>query len=279
MAHYIVGDLQGCHGALVELLRRIDFSPSRDLLWCAGDLVNRGPDSLATLRLLTSLGSSADSVLGNHDFHLMATYVGLGKAKPQDRIDTLLSAKDGAELIFWLRHRPMLLQNSHHKVVLTHAGIPPCWNIPTAALLATEVEQCLQSERWQNLLAKLYGNKPNPWSRQLKGMSRLRCIINYLTRMRLCQADGTLEFEHKGGILGQLPDGFKAWFDWPHPDWEGMDIVFGHWSTLEQELNRSNIIALDTGCVWGGNLSAVELGSRNRIHIPCLLGGDPLKTS
>ncbi len=275
MAHYIVGDLQGCHGALVKLLQQVDFSPSRDLLWCAGDLVNRGPDSLATLRLLAGLGSSADSVLGNHDFHLMAAYLGLGKAKPQDRIDSLLAADDAADLIDWLRHRPMLLQSTNHRIVLTHAGLPPCWDIPTAARLAIEVEQCLQSERWKELLAKLYGNRPNPWSDQLKGMSRLRCIINYLTRMRLCQADATLEFEHKEGILGPLPDGFRAWFDWPHPDWQGMDLVFGHWSTLESELNRPNLYPMDAGCVWGGSLCALELGTRSKICIPCFPGGEP----
>ncbi len=275
MAHYVIGDIQGCHQALVQLLEQIGFSPSRDKVWFAGDLVNRGPDSLASVRFIYQLGSAADSVLGNHDFHLLAACNGLAKAKPLDKIDRFLNASDGQQLLQWLRHRPMLLESPAHRTVVTHAGIPPCWDLQQTRALAREVETALQSDNYLSLLARLYGNKPDQWNPELQGNARLRCIINYLTRMRLCTRAGKLEFAHKEGLNVPLPGGFAAWFDWPHKEWEGNTLCFGHWSTVEQERIPPGLYALDTGCVWGGQLTALELGSNTLFHLPCAWGGAP----
>ena len=173
MAHYVIGDIQGCHQALVQLLEQIGFSPSRDKVWFAGDLVNRGPDSLASVRFIYQLGSAADSVLGNHDFHLLAACNGLAKAKPLDKIDRFLNASDGQQLLQWLRHRPMLLESPAHRTVVTHAGIPPCWDLQQTRALAREVETALQSDNYLSLLARLYGNKPDQWNPELQGNASL----------------------------------------------------------------------------------------------------------
>lgn len=275
MARYLVGDVQGCHAALQALLVRLDFSPSRDTLLCAGDLVSRGEDSLATLRLLCDFGSSADSVLGNHDLHLLMLLNGQRRASSKDRLETLLTAPDRHELASWLRQRPMLLDLPDADAVVVHAGIPPCWSLADARRLAGEVESGLRGEDYVHLLAAMMGDTPDLWQETLQGHLRLRVITNYLTRMRLCTADGHLEFRHKLGETDDLPTGFAPWFRWPHADWQERRVFFGHWSTLTAGTGYSDVIALDTGCVWGGALSAYDLERDELIAQPCQLGGWP----
>ncbi|NNM52399.1 MAG: symmetrical bis(5'-nucleosyl)-tetraphosphatase [Pseudomonadales bacterium] len=274
MAHYVIGDVQGCYASLRALLDLVDFSISRDKVWFAGDLVNRGPDSLATLRHIFRMGSSADSVLGNHDLHLLAAFHGHARANPKDRLDRMLNAADRQELIDWLSSRPMLLESPSHQVVLTHAGIPPCWSLSDARRYAAEVESVLRGDLRDKLLRKLYGNQPDCWHEDLQGMPRIRAIINYLTRMRICTAMGKLEFHHKTGLT-DMPEGYAPWFSWPHQDWENQHLIFGHWSTLEPGHTPLQVHALDTGCVWGGSLTALELNAMQLYSLPCQLGGEP----
>ncbi len=276
MARYLVGDVQGCHAALQALLVRLDFSPSRDTLLCAGDLVSRGEDSLATLRLLRDFGSSADSVLGNHDLHLLMILDGQRRAASKDRLDTLLAAPDRDELASWLRQRPMLLDLPDDRAVLVHAGIPPCWSLADARRLARELESALRDDDHRQLLAAMMGDTPELWQETLQGYERLRVITNYLVRMRLCTAAGRLEFRHKLGETDDMPAGFAPWFRWPHADWEERRIFFGHWSTLVDGTGYSDVVALDTGCVWGGALSAYDLERDEIIAQACQPGGWPV---
>jgi len=227
-----------------------------------GDLVNRGPDSLGALRKLKSLQEAghAECILGNHDLHLLAIDAGLRKTKGLDTVDSILQAPDRAELIEWIRHRPMALSNGH--VLTVHAGVLPQWDLQQTIECAQEVEKVLRSKSYKDFLANMYGNAPNKWSNTLKGYERLRLITNTLTRMRFCTPRGQMEFESKEG-LEQGPKGYIPWFQVPKRKTADTLVYFGHWSTLGL-LRRDNVIGLDTGCVWGGKLTAMEISDSNK---------------
>lgn len=259
MADYAIGDVQGCADALEELLEVINFDPQHDCLWFAGDLVARGPDSLGVLRRVKALNSSAHVVLGNHDLHLIACFYGYSPPKKKDRTANILTAPDGKELIEWLRQQPLFLDIPHQQAVMSHAGIPPCWSLNQARTLAQEVSLVLQNDQLlHQFLGGMYGNSPALWHEQLRGTKRWRVITNYLTRMRLCNFAGELEFSHKEG-LDDLPDGYYPWFNLPNPSIKNTRILFGHWAALEGNGPQAPVIALDGGCVWGGQLLAYRL--------------------
>jgi bis(5'-nucleosyl)-tetraphosphatase (symmetrical) len=265
MATYAIGDVQGCFDALERLFDKFQFNRGRDRLWFVGDLVNRGPDSLATLRLVKGLGGSAVTVLGNHDFHLLAVAAGHAKKHRSDTLDQVLAAPDSEELLGWLRQRPMLHVEGSWAMV--HAGLLPQWSIAGARTLAQEVEDELRGANWRKFLAELYGDKPDSWSESLRGADRLRVIVNAMARMRFCTADGTIELRTKGETA-KAPPGFFPWFDAPGRASRDHTLICGHWSTLGLKL-RSDLLALDSGCVWGGSLSAVRLEDRKLFQVPC----------
>jgi bis(5'-nucleosyl)-tetraphosphatase (symmetrical) len=256
---YAVGDVQGCGPSLKALLKKL---PTKSNLIFLGDLVNRGPDSLGALRKLKSLQESgrAECILGNHDLHLLAIDAGLRKAKGLDTIDAILKAPDRKELIDWIRNRPMALSNG--KVLTVHAGVLPQWDLQQTLECAQEVEKALRSKSYKEFLANMYGNTPNKWSNSLKGYERLRLITNTLTRMRFCTPNGQMEFESKEG-LENGPKGYIPWFKVSKRKTADTLIYFGHWSTLGL-LRRNNVIGLDTGCVWGGKLTALEIANTNK---------------
>ncbi|WP_162057728.1 symmetrical bis(5'-nucleosyl)-tetraphosphatase [Undibacterium sp. KW1] len=263
---YFIGDIQGCADQLQSLLKKIEQTEPDAQYLFAGDLVNRGPKSLASLRLIRDLqiAGRAESVLGNHDLHLLAVANGIRKASRSDTLDDILQAPDREELLDWLRHRPMAI--SQHQHLLIHAGIFPQWSAKQTMKLAHEVETQLRGKHWLDLLRNMYGNTPAQWQDDLQGYDRLRCIINALTRMRFCSADGVMDFDSKDG-LESAPQGFAPWFDLSRAS-EKNTLVFGHWSTLGLIL-RDNLISLDTGCVWGGKLTAVALEDRQVVQIDC----------
>ena len=256
---YAVGDIQGCGPSLKALVKKI---PKKSNLIFLGDLVNRGPDSLGALRQLKSLQESgrAECILGNHDLHLLAIDAGLRNTKGLDTVDAILKAPDRKELIDWIRNRPMALSNG--KVLTVHAGVLPQWDLQQTIECAQEVEKALRSKSYKDFLANMYGNTPNKWSNSLKGYERLRLITNALTRMRFCTPSGQMEFESKEG-LENGPQGYIPWFNVPKRKTANTLIYFGHWSTLGL-LRRSNVIGLDTGCVWGGKLTALEIANSNK---------------
>lgn len=258
MALYLIGDVQGCDSALQRLLNTIHFSPSQDTLYLLGDLVNRGPASAAVLRRLMGYGASAQSVLGNHDLHLLAIAHGSRKAHRKDTLDNILEAPDRAAMLHWLRHQNMaiLLKRADRPLLLVHAGLLPTWTVEQTLALAHEVESMLRGEHLDAFFANMYGNTPSQWSNALVGMDRLRTIVNGLTRLRFCSARGEMEFDSKEGAQA-APSGFVPWFDAPNRQTASAIVAFGHWSTLGR-VNRPDIISLDTGCVWGGCLSAVR---------------------
>lgn len=262
---YVIGDIQGCCDQLEQLLEKIDAIAPQARILFAGDLVNRGPKSLATLRLVKNLGARADTVLGNHDLHLLAVAYGIRAAHRSDTIDAILQAPDRDELLDWLRQRPLAIFEQAH--LLVHAGLFPQWTIQQTMALAQEVQAILRGPDWLDFLRQMYGNTPARWSDALRGAERWRCIINGLTRMRFCSADGLMDFNNKDG-MGDPPDGFLPWFDVPDRKSTGCTVVFGHWSTLGLVL-RPDLISLDTGCVWGGKLSAVSLQDNSVIQVAC----------
>lgn len=272
MALYAIGDVQGCYGALRRLLDRVHFDPASDRVWFAGDLVNRGPDSLGTLRFIRSLGDAADSVLGNHDLHLIAAWYGHSEIHPKEGLGSIINAPDGEELINWLCQRPMLLESTVHRIALTHAGIPPCWSLADTRRLARELEQVLRSPQLPDFLGRMYGNKPTVWQEDLKGSKRLRLITNYFTRMRVCKPDGELEFHHKEG-LDDIPEGYAPWYTYDNAGLEDYTVLFGHWAGLEGKTGRPGFEALDTGCVWGNALTALRVDDRQRFSYACQSGG------
>ena len=271
MALYMIGDVQGCDSALGRLLDEIDFSPSRDRLVLLGDLVNRGPESLAVLRRVQALDGAAAALLGNHDLHLLAVSEGVRKPHRQDTVADILAAPDREALLTWLRHRPLALHE--HGVLMVHAGVLPQWTARQALALAGEVQDVLRGPDWSAFLHQMYGNQPDKWDDALTGTERLRVIVNALTRLRLCTADGRMDFDTKDsqGADG-APPGFMPWFDVPGRATAGDVVAFGHWSTLGW-LDRPDLLSLDTGCVWGGCLSAVRLGAtpseRELIQVHC----------
>ncbi|MFM7698349.1 MAG: symmetrical bis(5'-nucleosyl)-tetraphosphatase [Limnohabitans sp.] len=269
MAMYLIGDVQGCGQALQRLLDLIQFSPSRDTLYFLGDLVNRGPDNLAVLRRLHHYGHSAKCLLGNHDLYLLALHLGHGKLKPTDTLEDILQAPDRLPLIDWLRTQSLALYEG--SVLMVHAGVLPQWSTTQTLALASEVETVLQSEDWTDFMAHMYGNQPDRWHDDLRGHDRLRVIVNALTRLRFCTPLGAMEFAHHRDA-SQAPPGYMPWFDVKGRQTQHTTIAFGHWSSL-LPLHRNDVIELDSGCVWGGCLSALELnavtGEKKRWQVKC----------
>ncbi|WP_129140597.1 symmetrical bis(5'-nucleosyl)-tetraphosphatase [Modicisalibacter coralii] len=270
MPTYAIGDLQGCYAEFLALLERLSFDPRRDRLWIAGDLVNRGPASLACLREVEQLGDSARVVLGNHDLHLLAVARGGMTEKRKDTLSGILAADDRERLLDWLQSRPLWVDDgsdSPRRTLMTHAGLLPRWRLDQARDLAGEVEARLGGERAGEFLERLYGNEPACWRDDLAGIDRLRAIVNVFTRMRFIAADGTLDFAAKEG-LDSAPAGFAPWFTYARDD--DPRILFGHWAALEGRTPGAAVRAeaLDTGCVWGGSLTALDLDSGARISEP-----------
>lgn len=265
MTTYAIGDLHGCHAEFVALLERLSFEPGRDTLWLVGDLINRGPGSLECLREVRALGSSARSVLGNHDFHLLVVARGGGKLKKNDTLNAILGAPDREALLDWLQSQPLSV--SENNTMMSHAGLLPQWRVAQAESLGREVQTALASETSGEFLTQLFGNQPDTWRDDLDGIGRLRVIVNVFTRMRFIDAQGRLDFAAKEG-LDSAPEGFLPWFQYPRSD--DARLLFGHWAALEGKTPQAlvPVEALDTGCVWGGRLTALNLGSGERTSAP-----------
>jgi bis(5'-nucleosyl)-tetraphosphatase (symmetrical) len=261
MATYAVGDVQGCHDELQELLARAGFDAARDRLWFVGDLVNRGPASLEVLRYVRNLGERALVVLGNHDLHLLCVAHGHARKRKDDTLDALLAAPDAPQLLDWLRARPLM--HAEDGYALVHAGLLPPWSIGRALALAHEVEGALRAPRYREFLAHLYGSTPAAWRDDLAGWDRLRVIVNAMTRLRFCNAEGEMELRAKGA---EAPPGYQPWFELrsaPEPL-----LICGHWSALGLRITP-RLAALDSGCVWGGSLTALRLEDRALYQVPC----------
>ena len=259
MAMYLIGDVQGCDSALERLVQAIAFSPSRDTLYLLGDLVNRGPDSAGVLRRLMRYGSSARCLLGNHDLHLLAVAHGARRPSRKDTLDDLLAAPDRPMLLDWLRQQSLALHErvGDSALLMVHAGVLPTWTADKTLALAAEVESILRSDGAGDFFHAMYGNAPDRWSEDLAGIARLRVIVNALTRLRFCTPEGAMEFDHSGSA-DQAPAGYVPWFEAPHRQTAEVTVAFGHWSTLGW-LNRPDVLSLDSGCVWGGCLSALRI--------------------
>jgi bis(5'-nucleosyl)-tetraphosphatase (symmetrical) len=253
MSTYVIGDVQGCYSALRRLLEKIHFDDKKDVLWFVGDLINRGEDSLSTLRFIKSLGDRQKSVLGNHDLHLLATANGVRKPSKRDTFDAILKANDREELLDWVRHLPLL--HIEGKNILVHAGIYPWWSLEIAKACAKEVEKTLRSEKYHDLLKDMYGNEPSQWDDHLQGIDRLRFIVNVFTRMRFCDTFGRMDLTYSGAP-GSQPEELIPWFNLPMELDSSYTIYYGHWAALDGSTGISNRIALDTGCVWGNKLTA-----------------------
>lgn len=256
MAVYWLGDIQGCDAPLGRLLDEVAFSPSRDQLIVLGDLVNRGPASAAVLRRLMALEGSAQCLLGNHDLHALAVALGKSHTKRLDTLDNILKATDRSAMVDWLRHQHLALWS--HGVLSVHAGVLPDWTLEKTLSLAREVESVLRGPDLPEFLAHMYGNQPSAWDDGLVGFERWRVVVNALTRLRFCTIGGVMEFATKDSA-DQAPEGYMPWFDVPGRRTADITIAFGHWSTLARQ-DRSDVWALDTGCVWGGCLSAMRRG-------------------
>ncbi|MBQ5940318.1 MULTISPECIES: symmetrical bis(5'-nucleosyl)-tetraphosphatase [unclassified Massilia] len=271
MKTYAIGDLQGCAHEAQLLLEHIkeDAQGEARILF-VGDLINRGPDSLTALRRMKALSESSggrvEALLGNHDLHLIAVAVGAQRVSRSDTLDAILAAPDRDELIDWLRRRPLAMFVDAH--LLVHAGVAPQWDAAQTMALAGEVEAVLRGDGWIDFLREMYGNEPNRWDDSLTGMARLRCIVNALTRMRLCEPDGSMDFKHKESENGPEGSGLIPWFDLPERKTANVTVVFGHWSALGLVL-RPNLVGLDSGCVWGGKLTAVCLDNRALLQVDC----------
>lgn len=264
MTTYAIGDIQGCYQEFTKLLEQIDFDPAHDRLWLVGDLVNRGPDSLQVLRLVESLGDSAITVLGNHDLHLLAVAEEVAELHRSDTLNEVLNAPDRNELLTWLRQQRLFYADGDY--VLVHAGLLPQWSIKQAAALAHEVEAALRGDDYTTFLAHMYGNNPHEWDDSLGGYKRLRVITNAFTRMRICTPQGAMEFKFKGEVEN-IPAGYLSWFDVPKRKSQASTIIFGHWSALGLKV-QPNLIALDSGCLWGGPLTAIRLEDRKIFQVP-----------
>lgn len=260
MSVYLVGDIQGCDSALQRLLDKIAFSPSRDTLYLLGDLVNRGPDSAGVLRRLMAFGGAAQSLLGNHDLHLLALAYGVRRPHRNDTLDRILNAPDRAAMLEWLRAQSMAILTTiqQRPLLMVHAGVLPGWTAAETLALAQEVQTVLRGVELADFLRSMYGDQPRRWDDSLRGADRLRVIVNALTRLRFCSAEGAMEFGTKDGA-DAAPPGYLPWFEVPQRRTASVTVAFGHWSTLGW-LDRPDVIAMDTGCVWGGCLSALRLG-------------------
>lgn len=266
MATYAIGDIQGCFDSLSRLLERIDFYCLADKLWFVGDLVNRGPKSLETLRFVKSLDNAAITVLGNHDLYLLMVAEGGAKFRGKDdTLQEILDAPDCDELLDWLRHQPLCYTEGEYCMV--HAGLLPQWTAARARELASEVEASLQGPNFREFILNLWGSEPAGWSDNLAGWPRLRVIVNAMTRMRFCTLDGIMEFKVKGK-LSNAPAGHLPWFDLPDRQSRDSVLVTGHWSALGLKV-EPNLLALDSGCLWGGRLTAVRLEDRAVFQVPC----------
>jgi bis(5'-nucleosyl)-tetraphosphatase (symmetrical) len=275
MATYAIGDVQGCYQALRRLLALIHFDRARDTLWFVGDLVNRGPDSLAVLRFVRGLGDAAVSVLGNHDLHLLCVAAGVQPHRPpkvadlssrrHDTLEAILQASDRDELLVWLRHRPLM--HVEHGYALVHAGLLPNWTIDKAVSLAKESQISLSGPHYLEFLSAMYGNEPDRWDDALTGWERLRVVVNAMTRMRICTPDGRMQFAHKG-TLAEVPAGFMPWYAAPSARSGEHTVLFGHWSA-HGFARLPGAVALDSGCVWGGALSALRLEDRLVFQVGC----------
>lgn len=263
MSIYAIGDIQGCANQLDALINKIQKISPDAKYWFAGDLVNRGPGSLKALRKVKSLGDKAISVLGNHDLHLLAVASGIRPMKAGDTLQDILDAPDCGELIDWVRHRP--LAYGFENYLMVHAGVLPQWSAQKTLLLAKEVESVLQSDNWQEFLKEMYGNQPNYWDDSLTGMNRLRAIVNALTRLRFCDNEGIMDLANK---TEKASIGYQRWFDVSNRVCQDKIIVFGHWSALGLVL-QDRLIGLDTGCIWGGQLTAIRLSDRHRVSVIC----------
>jgi len=265
MARYAIGDIQGCYQSLLNLLDEISYHPEKDRLWFAGDLVNRGPDSLKSLRLIKRLTEEenrpAKVVLGNHDLHLMALYYTNTSPRKKDTFDEILSAPDCDELMTWLRHQPLMVWSKKHDIVMSHAGIPHKWSIKKAFSLSQEVSDRLTGPDFIEFFKVMYGNQPDNWASSLEGLDRLRVITNYFTRMRFIKTSGKLDFDAKESV-GTGPDNYAPWFNLDRK--EKTRLVFGHWAALEGITGKTQFQAVDTGCVWGGTLTALNLKTLER---------------
>ncbi len=275
MATWVIGDIQGCYDELRALLDRLDFDPLEDRLWFVGDLVNRGPRSLETLRFVKGLGELATVVLGNHDLHLLALACGDGRSPVDEDLEAVLRAPDRDELVHWLRHRPLLHHDAALGFTLIHAGLPPQWDLETAIACAREVETVLRGEAHGEFFRNMYGNKPNRWDPELTGMDRWRFITNCFTRLRFVTRKGKLKLKLKGPPAGQKKK-YIPWFLHPDRRTRGERIVFGHWSTLGYSV-AENTWGIDTGCLWGGKLTAlrIDLPEPGPLQLPCTGARDP----
>jgi bis(5'-nucleosyl)-tetraphosphatase (symmetrical) len=265
MATYAIGDIQGCFKPFQQLLRQIEFNSGRDTLWLTGDLVNRGPDSLEVLRWVYRHQDSVEVVLGNHDLHLLAVAEGFGRIHEDDTLLEILDAADGKLLLDWLRCQPLMIATEGAAMV--HAGLLPEWSIDKAVRLAGEVEDELSGPRYRTFLSRLYGNKPTRWSDDLKGMERLRIVVNAMTRMRLVTREGEIDLSFKGE-REDAPEHLIPWFDVEGRRSAGTPIVCGHWSALGLYLT-DDVLAIDTGCLWGGSLTALRLEDRQVFSVQC----------
>jgi bis(5'-nucleosyl)-tetraphosphatase (symmetrical) len=262
---WAIGDLQGCLSRLLELRAKL---PPEAHLWLTGDLVNRGPESLETLRWARAHASEFTTVLGNHDLHLLAVAAGARAPHRSDTFDEILAAPDRDELLDWLRRQP--LAHFDQGWLMVHAGVLPQWSVAQTVALAREAEAVLAGPQWRSFMHQMYGNEPDRWNESLQGADRLRVIVNALTRLRFCSPDGVMEFATKEG-LDAAPPGYLPWFDIPGRRSTGTPIVFGHWSSLGM-IDRPDLLAIDTGCVWGRQLTAVNLADRDCVQVEC---GEP----
>ena len=279
MALYCIGDVQGCDAALGQLLEHIGFSPSRDTVYLLGDLVNRGPDSVAVLRRCKEAEGALHCLLGNHDLHLLATAHGVRSPSRRDTLDSVLQAPDRAALLEWLRQQPLVRTHQHagETLLMLHAGVLPGWSLADTIVLADEVHTVLRGPDLQDFLQQMYGNTPDHWSDALAGPDRLRVIVNALTRLRFCTPAGVMDFDSAESAEA-APPGLVPWFDAPERRTQGTPIAFGHWSMLGW-VDRPGVLSLDTGCVWGGCLSAVRFGAtlaeREHLHVDCIQAQKP----
>ncbi|MBR6027024.1 MAG: symmetrical bis(5'-nucleosyl)-tetraphosphatase [Neisseriaceae bacterium] len=273
MAHYVIGDVQGCFDELQLLLQKIDFNYGSDTLWLTGDIVNRGPKSLATIRFVMLHDDCIQTVLGNHDLHLLAVAFGEGRVKKGDTINDILQADDKKILLDWLRRQPLMIRKD--KNLLVHAGLLPQWSANEALSLASDVEIAISGSAYRKVFANMYGNKPARYRPELQGMDRLRLIMNVMTRMRIITDRNKLDFDFKA-TYEDIPEGLCAWFDAKNRRHADHTVIFGHWSALGL-YQKNNVICLDTGALWGGALTALNLDSGEIIQVPSLNGGIPLK--
>ncbi len=270
MSTYAIGDLQGCYAELQDLLNELNFDESNDCLWFVGDLINRGPQSLECLRFVKSLGNSAKTVLGNHDLHLLAVANKVRKPHRKDTLDDILNAEDADELLSWTRELPLLVNDSDLNFTMVHAGLPPQWSLAQAIELAQETEALLSSDQFDKFIQKMYGNQPDRWSEQLEGYDRHRFIINCLTRMRYCHANGRLNLK-ANNAPGKEDKHLIPWYALPERHTKNNKIIFGHWSTVhlgnEKNFNQYNVYPLDTGCLWGGEMTAMRLEDKKLFSV------------